>query len=241
MVWCGGDRLATLSAAPLGCPHRSRLGAVSVPALMCHVSGGASRGPLLGALPNCLWRQSGPPSQALPRSPTPAPKVWLWGRIRDNWMEPSAAPAGHREGQHRCRPPPLSSHAGAMRQPAGQALCHNGQNQLCGSSLDLSSPSTQAQDRTAGWEPHRCLLSQRGSSGVAAQALSVPGHLNELFKPKLLSQHRSLHGLITRPPRPLGPLTSRVTFGWTLAQEIAGVRPWYNRQLQSGAERGGKS
>ena len=150
---------------------------------------GASRGPLLGALPNCLCGNQAPsfPSSATLSHPCPQSVALGENQGQTGWspVQPLLVTEKVSTG---AGPRPLSSHAGAMRQPAGQALCHNRQNQLCGSSLDLSSPSTQAQDRTAGWEPCRCLPCPNGAaSGVAIQALSVPGHLTELFKPKLPS------------------------------------------------------
>lgn len=90
-------------------PTAPCLGAVSVPALMCHVSGGGFPGAAARSPAKLSLQQSGSllPElcHALPPQP---PKCGFWGESGTNWMEPRAAPAGPR-GQHRYRPPALVS------------------------------------------------------------------------------------------------------------------------------------
>ena len=185
----GGGQAGDFERGPSRVPPTAPcLSAVSVPALMCHVSGGGFPGAAARSPAKLSLRQSGSLLPELCHTlPPQPPKCGFWGESGTSWTEPSAAPAAHREGQHRCMPPALPPHAGATRQPAGQAPHRKGQNQLCGSRVRLSSPpSTQARDRTAGWEPRTCRPCPDGAApGVAAQALSVPGHLTGLLKPEL--------------------------------------------------------
>lgn len=236
MVCAAGDRLATLSAAPLGAPTAPCLGAVSVPALMCHVSGGGLRD-AARALPNCLCGNQAPsfPSSAT-LSPTPAPKCGFGGESRTNWMEPSAACWSR--GQHRCRPRPLSSHAGAMRQPAGQALCHNGQNPAVWLQFGPS-PTPRPRTELLAGEPLSASLSQRGSLWCGRSSpVCPPGTSLNFSSPSFFSwDDRSLHGLITRP-RPRGPGVPVSPLGGRLLRNCRCPCRWY--KLQSGAERGGR-
>lgn len=76
-----------------GPPAARRLGAVSVPALMCHVSSGASGGRFSESLPNCLCRTQAPSSQSSAMLSHPGPaRPGFVGRLGDKLAEPSEGP-----------------------------------------------------------------------------------------------------------------------------------------------------
>ena len=90
-------------------PTAPCLGAVSVPALMCHVSGGGFPGAAARSPAKLSLRQSGSLLPELCHTlPPQPPKCGFWGESGTNWMELRAAPAGPR-GQHRYRSPALAS------------------------------------------------------------------------------------------------------------------------------------
>ena len=107
----GGGQAGDFERGPSRVPPTAPcLSAVSVPALMCHVSGGGFPGAAARSPAKLSLRQSGSLLPELYHTlPPQSPKCGFWGESGTNWTEPSAGPAAHREGQHRCRPPALVS------------------------------------------------------------------------------------------------------------------------------------
>lgn len=82
---CGGQALDFEHSPSQVHPAAPRLGAVSMPALMCHVSSRASRGCLSESCQTVFVGIRLPPPRAPPCSPVPAPQgLALWGESGTN-------------------------------------------------------------------------------------------------------------------------------------------------------------
>lgn len=85
-------------------PAAPRLGAVSMPALMCHVSSRASRGCLSESCQTVFVGIRLPPPRALPCSPIPASQgLALWGESGTNRSSSVKPPLVTEKVQIRCR------------------------------------------------------------------------------------------------------------------------------------------
>lgn len=177
---------------------------------------GASRGPPLGALPNCLYGNQAPSFLSSATLSHHSPQRVAFGENQGQTGWSSGQPLLVLEVSTGTGPRPLPPHAGATRQPASQVPCHKGQNQLCGSSLDLSSPpSAQARGRTTGLQPRRCHPIPTGQPLVwmLKPWLSLGTSLNfsgPSFLPCVVSSPGPALGAPDTPGSPLGDAYSGV-------------------------------
>ena len=239
----GGGQAGDFERGPSRVPPTAPcLSAVSVPALMCHVSGGGFPGAAARSPAKLSLRQSGSLLPELCHTlPPQPPKCGFWGESGTSWTEPSAAPAAHREGQHRCRPPALPPHAGATRQPAGQAPHRKGQNQLCGSRVHLSSPPSTGPGQNC-WlgASHVPPLSRWGSPWCGRSSPVCPRAPHWTSQARA-SSPRMTGACVVSPPGPAlrAPDVPTSPLGGRLLRSCRRPDQWY--ELPSGAEQGPSS
>lgn len=212
----GGGQAGDFERGPSRVPPTAPcLDAVSVPALMCHVSGRGFPGAAARSPANLSLRQSGSLLPELCHALPPQPPSVAFGENQGQTGWSPGQPLLVLEVSTSTGPRPLSPHAGAMRQPAGQVPCHKGQNQCVApvwTFLLLPAPRP-------GVEPLACNLV--GAAPVPTGQplvwtlkpwLSLGTSLNFSGPGFLPCDDRSLRGFITRP-RPQGPWRPWVTLG----------------------------